>query len=221
MKDFTNKNNNISLRTIVARRHLLRIMFLFLSFFLITKYGNSQSNTGWLSPSTNPYYANVTYPARVYASDNSRAEFTSTNDIADFGGFNFNIPSGSLIIGIEVQIEGYRDDNRQLEAVSLSWNNGTNFSNSIPLNTFNQSGWFNNNESYVQIAINDWGRTWSADDFSNDNFRIRLDATFASGTLYIDHVQVRVWYFEMTSPFPFQHRERIHLQYLKGSIASR
>jgi hypothetical protein len=91
MKDSTLKNINKSLKKTIAKGYLFRVLFLILSFLLITKYGICQTNTGWLSPSTNPYNANVTFPTRVYASDNNRAEFTSTDDIADYGGFNIAI----------------------------------------------------------------------------------------------------------------------------------
>lgn len=165
-------------------KSLVNILFIVVGFNL----ASAQSNTGWLSPTTNPYNANVTNPTNAYASDGSFATFSSTNDVADYGGFGITIPSGSVITGIEVQIQGRRNDNRELEAVSLSWNNGSSYSNAVPLTTFTGTN------AYQNIGSNLWGRAWAVSELSNANFRIRLDATLARADLLIDHVQVKVYY---------------------------
>ncbi len=202
MNDFTSYKHNPKRKSGISALRLSVTSLLFVLFSSYALHCYAQSNTGWQSPFTNPYNFNnnVTNPTRVYSSDNLRAEFDTDNDIADFGGFNFNIPAGSLILGIEVQIEGYNANfgwggtPRQLQAVSLSWDNGDSFTAPVSLTTFNTT------EQYQSIASSLWDRSWSTSDLSYSNFRIRLDATIAYGDLFIDHVQVRVWYFEMTSP---------------------
>lgn len=171
-------------------KNISRVLFQLFCFVLliILPELSKGDDTGWLSPSTNPYNNNVSNPTRVYSSDNSRARFDSTNDIADFGGFNIAIPNGSIIEGIEIRIEGRNTNDRQLEAVSLSWNNGTNYSNSAALTTFT------NTETYNSISSSLWGRTWQVSELSNSNFLVRLDASFASGDLLIDHLQIKVFY---------------------------
>lgn len=99
----------------------------------------SGQSTGWLNPSTNPYNNDVSNPTNAYTSDNQRATFNTTSDVADFGGFNISLPANAIITGIEVRIEGYNDGYgwdetpRQLEAVSLTWNNGSTFTAAVPL----------------------------------------------------------------------------------------
>jgi hypothetical protein len=173
-----------------SNKNISRFLFQLLCFVLliILPELSKGDDTGWLSPSTNPYSINVTNPTRVYSSDNSRSRFDSTNDIADFGGFNIVIPVGSIIEGIEIRIEGRNTDDRQLEAVSLSWNGGNNYSTSTALITFTST------EAYNSISSSLWGRTWQVSELSNSNFLVRLDASFASGDLLIDHLQVKIFY---------------------------
>lgn len=173
-----------------SNKNISRILFQLLCFVLliILPELSKGDDTGWLSPSTNPYSNNVANPTRVYTSNNQYATFRTTNDIADYGGFGISIPAGSVIDGIEVRIEGYNTNNRQLEAVSLSWNGGTNYSTSTVLTTFT------NTEAYNSISSSLWGRTWQVSELSNSNFRIRLDATLANGNLLIDHLQVKIYY---------------------------
>lgn len=174
----------------------LIFLIIALTFLLISNKGWAQTNTGWLSPSTNPYNNSVTNPTNVYTSDNARATFNSTDDIADYGGFSITIPTGSTITGIEVGIEGYNSNNRQLEAVSLSWNNGTNFTTAKSISNFPTGV---NNEDYRTLgsSSDDWGRTWTTAELANTNFRVRLDATYSNGNLFIDHVRVNVYYLPL------------------------
>jgi hypothetical protein len=178
--------------------HLFKNLFAFSFILALLGLANTvlgQNSTGWLSPTTNPYSNNVNNPTYVYFSDNQRSTFDTTNDIADYGGFSLiasdggSIPSNAIIVGIEVGIQGYNNNDRGLEAVSLSWNNGQNFSTSKPVT-------FNSTESYYIIGNNsdEWGHTWTISDLSNSSFRIRLDPTFSVGDLYINHIQIRVSY---------------------------
>jgi len=56
--------------------------------------------------------------------------------------------------------------------------------------------WWNEAVRIFGGATDTWGRTWVPDDFTNANFRLKLDTLLASSGffLYVDHVQVRVYY---------------------------
>lgn len=159
------------------------------------------ADTGWLSPTITKAENSVSNQDNVFTSNDQRATWNGGDDWADYGDFSISIPTGSTINGIEVRVEGYCETGsttRQLEAVTLSWNNGSNFSSGKAITSFNGT------ESYKTIggSSDTWGHTWTVTEFSNTNFRIKLDAAVATtgNDLYIDHVQVRIYYTVVTPP---------------------
>jgi LPXTG-motif cell wall-anchored protein len=164
------------------------------TIYVVTDSGfkspTANSNSGW------------DHPERGYTSDNNRAVANSGNDIVQYYNFNFSaIPSNATINGIEVQVEGYssrtNQTNRQAD-ISLSWNNGDNYTTGSGVKTTNmpESSYTNTNEASRTFGgSNDtWNRTWSSSDFTNANFRLKLDATNDSADLNIDSVQVKIHY---------------------------
>ncbi|MCX6759562.1 MAG: lamin tail domain-containing protein [Candidatus Nealsonbacteria bacterium] len=157
-------------------------------------------NTGLLSPSANSNH-DWTYPENAYVSDNNWAVANDDNDIVQYYNFNLSVPTGATINGIEVQVEGYNTGGstpRQAD-ISLSWNNGSSYTSGsgTGLKRTNMPGTISSAED-VRIfggSSDTWGRSsWSIGEFTNANFRVKLDSISANGTLNIDQVQVRVYY---------------------------
>ncbi len=151
------------------------------------------ADTGWQNPSanTNSGWDNPSY---AYDSGNFRAVADNNSDVVEYR--NFDIPAIATVAtinGIEVSLEGYTGGTRQAD-VSLSWNNGTSYT------TTKLSNLPGNNSSaeavtYLGSSSDNWGRTWSASEFTNSNFRVKLDATSGGGSnLNIDQVRVKIYY---------------------------
>jgi len=113
--------------------------------------------------------------------------------------FNFSIPTGAIINGIEVRLDAWYN--------TLGWNPSSAgyFRTWVPFNssTFANSSNVTSSEAtyYVGGPTSTWGRTWNPVDFSNTNFKIQLLAytTFSNGTQYsqslsLDYCQVTVYY---------------------------
>ena len=164
----------------------------------------SASDTGWCSPSA---YSNVGWdnPGYAYSSNNSRAEGNNTNDIVQYYDFNLpTIPSGGTVDGIQVSIEGYQDlvlwpfIARDAE-ISLSWTGGSSYTSGSA--GVKQTSLTTSEATYTFGGATDtWGRTWAPGEFTNAYFRVKLDCIDAWYTMYVDHVQVRVYYHETRPP---------------------
>lgn len=151
-----------------------------------TGYQNPTSNinTGWL------------WPSAAYNSDNTWYSVAdSGSDVVQYKNFNFNIPVGAAIDGVEVAVEGFTLGlgSRQAD-VSLSWNAGSNWTSSV---TTNMPRIIQGEVSRVYgSSTNLWGRAaWDYNDFSNANFSLKVDANNATlSSLNIDSVAVKVYY---------------------------
>ncbi|MFW9875614.1 MAG: hypothetical protein ACFFG0_21130, partial [Candidatus Thorarchaeota archaeon] len=137
-----------------------------------------------------------TNPAGAYSNDGDRSSEQTNYDDQDWYNFNFNIPAGVSIEGIEVSIEGSSSQFGQYVGcnVRLSWNGGTAYSSSR-----SPQSWSSTSDYYrtVGSSTDTWGKPteWSVSDFSNSNFRVRLEKTGSSfTTLRVDHIRIRVYY---------------------------
>src|SRR3989344_5215375 len=150
-------------------------------------------DTGFLSPSANtiksaPSWANS---QNGYASDDAYATTTNTSSWVSYADFNIPaIPTGSTINGIEISAEG-KTAGRDID-IKLSWNN-YNYTSII-------AAGFTEATDVVKLvggATNTFGRTWSVEDFTNENFRVRAIAHSFSpnGTMFsLDQILVKVYY---------------------------
>jgi hypothetical protein len=111
-----------------------------------------------------------------------------------FYNYNFNIPSSAVIQGIQVQLDAWADSasNTPRLCVQISWDGGTTWTTAQQTATLGTS-----EVTYVLGgASNTWGRNWSATNFSNANFRIRVInvASNTSRDFYLDYLAVNVTY---------------------------
>ena len=164
-----------------------------LLFFVIPSVALAD-DTGFLTPSANttnaaPSWANS---QNGYASDDTYATTTNTSSWVSYADFNIPaIPTGSTINGIEVSAEG-KTAGRDID-INLSWNNH-NYTPVVIAAGFTEA---TDVVKLIGGATNIFGRTWSAENFTNENFRVRATAHSFSpnGTMFsLDQIQVKVYY---------------------------
>ncbi len=151
---------------------------------------------GWGQPSANAN-SGTTNPGNAYVSDSQYVVFDSQSDRVDYRSFGFNLPSGATIDGIRVALEGNRPDPRTVD-VSLSWNGGASWTTGNGTGVKNTGGLLSVTDKTIILggSTDTWGRVWSASDFSDSNFRVRLDAVTSGpgDVLNLDQLQVKVHY---------------------------
>ena len=157
--------------------------------------GYDSYDTGYKSPNaTGDDYDQWTSPEDAYSSNNIRASEVTNYQDQDWYGFDFNIPAEATIEGILVSIEASTSLQFQSTGcrIRLSWNGGGTYWTS-----YKSQSWSSTTDSYrtVGASWDTWGRSWSPSDFSNSNFRVRLEKTgSSSATLNVDHIRIRVYY---------------------------
>ncbi len=171
-------------------------------------------STGWHSPSANAAVtssagdnngyevnaANAYADDNLFAVDNNSGTNTNTScsattkDKHRFQNYGISIPSSAIIQGIELRLNSKVDSTSGSPrfCVELSWDGGTTWTATKSTATLATA-----ETTYILGGVVDtWGRTWSASDFSDANFRVRLTSV-ASATardFSLDWVAVRVRY---------------------------
>ncbi|KPJ56968.1 hypothetical protein AMJ49_02905 [Parcubacteria bacterium DG_74_2] len=155
---------------------------------LITKSPGADTGA-WANP-TNAYASNDTY------ADSS----TGKNMVHTWYNYGFSL-TGSSITKVEVGIEGYGGDSANYITIACSWDGGTSWtSEKSYLLPASDPG----TPTYIDLTD---GRTWTPDELSDANFRVRVTEIDPSGptTLYIDWIPVRITY----TPFPFLNQRSV------------
>jgi uncharacterized repeat protein (TIGR01451 family) len=180
------------------------------------------ADTGFLSPSAN---------ASLVGGDGNGYETTPTNAYADGGGsavdtnsgsntndacwgagtdkhswynFNFTIPTGSYITGIQIRQDLAVDSltNAPFACSGLSWNGGANWDAGATPTTLSATGEI----TYLFGGqYNPWGRSWSTSEFTNANFRVRTangdtNNGNSSRDFSLDWITAKVFYVSSTTP---------------------
>ena len=153
------------------------------------------STTGLRSPSaTGEDFNQWTTPGNAFSSDDQYAEEDVNGRMQDYYNFSFGVPNGANIAGIEFQVEGHDPDwSGNGILVELSWDGGISYTstgNFVDLPNGADAGY-----QTLGGPTNTWGRTWTAGEFSDGNFRTRIekdgsDLTFSN----VDHMRMQVDY---------------------------
>jgi hypothetical protein len=169
-------------------------------------------NTGFLPPSANTATSGgdgngfEQTPGNAYTADNLYARdinsgtdgssscTAATKDKHLYFNYNFAIPGGSTIDGIEVQLDARTDSTAGAPkmCVQLSWDGGVTWTTAQSTATLS-----NVEGTYIVGGAADlWGRAWSVSEFSNSNFRVRVINVSTSTTrdFALDYLAVRVHY---------------------------
>lgn len=162
-------------------------------------------DTGLKSPSaTGEDYNQWSNPSNAFSSDDSYASEISTNQKQDYYDFSFGIPEDSTINGIEVKLESSFDPGGFGDGeigVELSWDGGISYTTSSK-----STGLLTVVDTIYTLggSSDTWGRSWSDGEFSNANFRARINADQVAfqGTDFLDHIQITVYYTEEVTAGP-------------------
>jgi peptidoglycan/xylan/chitin deacetylase (PgdA/CDA1 family) len=141
--------------------------------------------------------SSVTSPDYGWASDNQRATFNSSSDWAEYGFTDLAVPADATINGIEVYVEGRQSINRDF-TVAL-WNTSGSPDAFTATQTAVMSTSSNDTTVTVGGPTNLWGKTWTVADFADAPFKVRIGATNSYGDAYLDSVQVKVYYTELST----------------------
>lgn len=183
------------MKVLKHRRVISIVVVLVVLTFLVPHYAWAAMNvsvTRQYSPSANAAITSgagdndgfQTTPANAYADDTSVATDTNSGfgdnsvptsagtDKHNYYNFGISIPSGSTINGIQVRADISVDSltNAPYTAIRLSWDGGTSWTTekSITLTGTAETTYNYGNSSDT------WGRTWSATEFTNGNFRVQV-----------------------------------------------
>jgi len=192
------------------------IIVVLVTLFLTAAYlpNSLAATTSWHSPSANMADSGgdgdgfEINPANAYDDDGGQASNMGNGaegDLTDrhiYYNYDFNIPPSSTIQGIEVRLDWQLTPvaGENSMSVDLSWDGGTSWTDTMTDTTQTKK-----EHTFILGGPSDtWGRTWSASDFSNDNFRVRVHCysdTEDNRDFFLDWVAVRVTY-EWSEPPP-------------------
>jgi len=166
--------------------------------FFLGASGGTPTNTGYKSPAaTGESYNDWTTPTNAYSSNNTYAVsvYPQNQDYYNFSLID-SIDASADIEGIEVAVEWKKSGAGSATLYGyLSWNGGSSWTSGISISTDSTS----DVTQTMGGSANEWGRTWTRTEFSNANFRLRLDNN--GGTANVDHIQVKVYYTSLTYKF--------------------
>ena len=179
----------------------------------IAQPANTGAKNGSIFTTTGSSSLQFTNPGNVSVSDNNHATVTAlltalsgTSDNVRTSGFNFNIPAGTVINGIQVEIEKSASNisilatitDNSVRLLKAGVATGSNYATSTKWTT---------TDSYETYGgPNDlWGTTWTTAEVNSSTFGISI-STSINGlvtllpTGRIDHVRVTVYYTHIILP---------------------
>lgn len=156
---------------------------------------SSGDNNGYQTSPANAYANDSLFAVDTNSGSGTSTSYTATTkDRHVFSNFNFSIPSGAVIQGIQVSLDAKVDSTSGAPKiyVQFSWDGGLTWTTALATPTLSKT-----EKTYVLGGTtNPWGRSWSAADFSNTNFRLRV-IDVASNTardFSLDVISVNVTY---------------------------
>ncbi len=154
-------------------------------------------STGWRSPTANQADGTgFTNPTNAYADGGGYASATFSNGTRRHRYYNYglSVPAEAVTVGIEVRLDWWLSatDGTNYMAVDLSWNGGSNWTSAKQTTSEPTS----QQSVVLGGAADNWGRNWTPEDFSNNNFRVRATAytNRTNRTFNLDWIPVRVTY---------------------------
>ena len=163
-----------------------------LSLLLIPTTPVLADDSSWKPPSSVDISEYVSNPESAYLSDNNYAVALGENASAVYADFGFNIPADATIHGIEVRAEvrACSPVCNSSVTIALSSDGGSSFTSGYSINDIDFV------DSFITLGgdSDTWGNTWTDDSFSNTNFKLRLEANAGVDAVFIDVLEVKVYY---------------------------
>jgi hypothetical protein len=180
--------------------------FLTISIFLlllspVRTWADSDANNPTSAVDLNDNSRAWDTPTNVYASDNFDAYWDANEDCAVTSntmrvtGFNFNLPSGSSIDGVEVDFEGSGSDGYVVHP-RLTWNSSPQGNEQVWDDAV--QGFFGSSDSTMSYGSSSdtWGNSLTETIVEYGSFGVQFRAANEEicSDVYIDHVQMTVYY---------------------------
>lgn len=158
------------------------------------------ADTGWKSPGTvdaaTGYDNSWVNPDNVKVSDNSYSTVASgsyfqTTAMLYCTNFNFGIPAGNVVVGIEARVEGY------ISGSSFDCDMGLRINGSDDWKGPTTEPSIGTTEQYYMYggSSESWGGNYTTEDVNSSGFGCFLRGNVPAGqTIYIDHIQMKVYY---------------------------
>jgi hypothetical protein len=125
-----------------------------------------------------------------------------------FYNYGVSIPGGCAVVGIEARLDWWLDSTSGVNSMSveLSWNGGTSWTSAKTDSTETTT----EHTGLLGGSTDTWGRSWTASELSNANFRVRVTSNSdnAFRDFYLEWVPVRVYY---GSPPSYSYRRSIDI----------
>lgn len=149
------------------------------------------TETDWKNPSaTGDDYNQWNNPTNAFMSDDAYSSEDTQGDMQDWYNFNFNVPNGATIDGIQVNVEATAIVNVGA-GIAISWNGGIDYTSA------KSDIWSTPEENVTFGGPSDtWGRTWSSNNFKDSNFRIRLRRSSQNAGIFlnVDCIEIKVYF---------------------------
>jgi hypothetical protein len=163
-------------------------------------------NTGTISPTQssldtggdgngfeiNPYNA---FTDGISGIAGSAQNIDGAGDRHRFSGYNFSIPAGSTITGIQVRLDWWLNSVNGTNNIEteLSWDGGANWTS---IKTASNESTSISNSIILGAPGDTWGRTWTTSELSEANFvvRIKTNSSVSSRDFFLDWIPVTVNY---------------------------
>ena len=155
----------------------------------------SGDNNGFQTSPGNAYTSNNAYAVDTNSGTTTSASYTDAGkDRHLFYNYAFGVPSGAAILGIQVRVEAKVDSTTGTPKmyVQLSPDGGATWTTAKVTATLKKTDGVNT----LGSTSDTWGRTWTAGELSDANFRVRVTnvATNTSRDFSLDEIAVQVTY---------------------------
>ena len=152
-------------------------------------------NNGYQTNPTNAFVDDSLFAIDANSGSATGTSCTGTGkDKHNFYNYNFNLPQTAVVQGIQVRLDARADatGGSPRICVQISWDGGATWTTAKQTPTLTTT-----EATYVLGSSSDtWGHTWTLDDLTNANFRIRIIdvASNTSRDFRLDYVAVDVTY---------------------------
>ncbi|MES2059837.1 MAG: hypothetical protein V4438_02290 [Patescibacteria group bacterium] len=135
-----------------------------------------------------------TSPTSAFSKDSKYTTSKILNQMQSYKGFSFSLPPAASVSGIEVDLRNSKTSSGSCTVgAEISSDGGSTFT-AAGLTSSSLSS-HSTDTAAIGGSTNLWGRTWSAPDFDNGNFIVRLKNNCPTNTtLSVDQLQVKLTY---------------------------
>lgn len=150
-------------------------------------------DSGWKDAESYHNNDGVQNPQRAYTLNDQYAIFNNDGDHVTYGFGNNLVPAGTVIEGIEVRYNAYKNKESDRKLHFQLYEGATARGTMVAGPSLQEDK--NSDYIYVGSATNNWGYAgWTAAGINNLRVKVSVNDIDGSSNNYLDHIQVRVTY---------------------------